>query len=131
MTMGVGLACFLLAVHLVLPASGQEPAEIADRLDIVQRRGATEDERRAVSDPQFLDRALAGVWQWGSFRIVVAEDPFNCLPSGHCPFVLIGSLGAVPVQGIALERPGVAGDGSLVWIEPSGALVRARPVSTP
>ncbi len=90
------------------------------------RRGATAGERAAVSGPAYLSRALAGVWRWGNYRVVVAEDLFNCIPSGHCPFVLLDSAGVVVVRGIALERPGIAG-GALIWTGPDGNLRTARP----
>ena len=127
---GTALAGILLAFILSGTTAAQTARDSLATLQAAERRGATEAERKAVSDPQFLDRALAGVWQWGSYLIVVAEDAFNCLPSGHCPFILLDRFTAVAVQGIALERPAIAG-GSLVWTQPDGSLVQAAPAIRP
>lgn len=126
---GVGRA--LAGILLVFILAGAPAAQTARdglaALPAEERRGATEAERKAVSEPQFLNRSLAGVWQWGSYRIVAAEDAFNCLPTGHCPFVLLDRHNAVAVQGIALERPSIADGDSLSWVQPDGSLVRAAP----
>ena len=110
-----------------IPAGADSENRPGTGLDPEHRRGATAGERAAVSEPLYTDRALTGTWRWGPFRIVAAEDAWNCLPSGHCPFVLLDSHGTVRLEGIALERPSVCAGGVLIWITPDGGLTRASP----
>ena len=119
-------ASLIAAALLAGQAPAQDPPRAAIPLPVEQRRGADAGERTAVSDGHLLDRARAGVWDWGPFRIVVAEDAFNCHPSGHCPFSLLNGSGVVILDGTALERPSTAGQ-SLVWTEPDGSVMRATP----
>ena len=114
----------LLLLALAVPAGAQQEIMV---LDPAARRGATAEERARVSDPTHAEQALAGVWEWGSFRIVVAEDLFNCLPSGHCPFALLDRWGGPVLTGLALERPALAG-GGLIWRRPDGRVMRANPL---
>ncbi len=98
---------------------------VAEPLPLSDRRGATWAERLAVSKPEHADRALAGVWEWHSMRIVVAEDAWNCLPTGHCNFVLLDRAGMVVIAGVALERPAVQAKTGLTWIGPDGRGMKA------
>lgn len=115
----------LRILALCAAASASASAELPE----TARRGATEDERRALAASadtlRHLDRSRAGVWQWGEWRIVVAEDLHQCWRD-VCPFILLSPAGTVPVSDLALGRPRIE-DGALVWIRPSGAAARAIP----
>ena len=104
----------------------QDRLEGGGALPDALRRGASAAERIPVSNPENLGHALAGVWQWGQFRIVVAEDLMNCMPTGHCPFAVLDRAGVVIFRGMALERPEINGP-ALVWTEPDGRIIRAHP----
>lgn len=90
------------------------------------RRGASGAERSAVSSAEWRTQARAGTWEWGSWRIVVAEDPFNCGAGKWCPWALIDRDGFVRARGIALERPWIEGS-AIRWIDPDGTLMTAVP----
>lgn len=90
------------------------------------RRGASDAERSAVSSADWLTQARAGAREWGSWRIVVAEDPFNCGAGKWCPWALIDRDGFVRARGIALERPWIEGK-AIRWIDPDGTLMTAEP----
>ncbi len=109
------------AVTLAMAAS-----VAAAELDPWARRGASEAERAAVSSEEWRSQARAGVWEWGSWRIVVAEDPFNCEAARWCPWALIDKNGFVRARGIALEQPRIEGN-AIHWVDPEGALMVAAP----
>ena len=111
-------------LHCCALAAGAVPAEgplFAGEL----RRGADDSERRMISRERWADVALASVTGWGSWRIVVAEDAFNC-HGAWCPWVLVDRNGIIHLAGVARERPRIKGD-ALSWIRPDGTLMTARP----
>ncbi|MDE0532277.1 MAG: hypothetical protein OXI01_12635, partial [Albidovulum sp.] len=91
-----------------------------------ERRGAGAAERAAVSRPEWIAVARAGVREWGAWRLVFAEDPFNCA-GDWCPFALLDRSGAVRVEGVALVRPRIEGE-RIVWIAPGGGRMEAKPI---
>ena len=90
---------------------------------LAERRGATSAERRALGAELPEDQSRAGVWNYDSFQVVVAEDPSGCEQFTWCRFAVLES-GDVVLSGIAREAPelAVVNDGvELVWETPEGA----------
>ena len=105
------------------------------------RRGATVAERSAIGAGLPEDRLRAGVWTFGTLRVVVAEDPYACARGTWCRFAVLDEAGTV-ASGTAREAPELiaqnadgtpaaapaAPDGiALVWQAPGGAWRRWAP----
>ncbi len=89
---------------------------------LAERRGATSAERQALAAGLPEDQLRAGVWNYDSFQVVVAEDPFGCEQFTWCRFAVMEN-GDVVLSGIARETPelAVVADGvELVWETPEG-----------
>ena len=110
--------------------------------EIIERRGATATERRAIASGLSEDTLRAGVWAMDGFRVVVAEDASGCARWTWCRFAVLDDTGVV-VSGTARDAPAfpVLADAGppgtpdeapdlipgLVWQTPAGDWMRWAP----